>query len=557
MASSAGRGGWLFPSLRGFSTSWLPGDAIAAMTLAAIAIPEQLATARLAGMPPISGIFAFAAGSLAFAAFGTNRFMSVGADSTIAPIMAATLGSIAAAGTAHYAGISAALALLVGVILLLASPLRLGWIADLLSIPVTVGFLAGISFHIIIGQLPTILGIEAPPGEAIGQLAGIVQRLPGANPYPAAIGIGVLTVSLLAERLNARIPGALIGLAVSGLAVWQLQLVHRGVAVLGALPISPPAMTLAWPGGSEFTRLLPLSLIVALVCMVQTAAVLQSFPSGPSQQEDASRDFAAVGAANILAALFGAFAVDASPPRTAVVAESGGRSQLAALFAIAIVAALILLAADAFAFVPHAALSGVLVFIAIRIFRVSLMRRIYQRSPWEIALVAASAAFVTALPIETGVSMSIVLSLLHSIYIIARPHCGELARVPGTTIWWTLAKGEVGEHEPGVLVFALGAPINFINANYLSGKLMDAVAAAAPPCRLVVVEANGVIDVDFTGSQIFQEAIGELHRRKIDVAVARLESERAKEAAVRTGLTGALGPGRVFRSVDEAIRELH
>ncbi len=164
---------------------------------------------------------------------------------------------------------------------------------------------------------------------------------------------------------------------------------------------------------------------------------------------------------------------------------------------------------------------------------------------------------VTALPIETGVSMSIVLSLLHSIYIIARPHCGELARVPGTTIWWTLAKGEVGEHEPGVLVFALGAPINFINANYLSGKLMDAVAAAAPPCRLVVVEANGVIDVDFTGSQIFQEAIGELHRRKIDVAVARLESERAKEAAVRTGLTGALGPGRVFRSVDEAIRELH
>ena len=557
MANSAGRAGWLFPSLRGFSTSWLPGDAIAAMTLAAIAIPEQLATARLAGMPPISGIFAFAAGSLAFAAFGTNRFMSVGADSTIAPIMAATLGSIAVAGTAHYAGLSAALALLVGVILLLASPLHLGWIADLLSIPVTVGFLAGISVHIITGQLSTILGVEAPPGEVMGQLAGIVQQLPRANPYPAAIGLGVLAVSLLAERLNAPIPGALIGLAVSGLAVWQLQLVHRGVAVLGALPITPPAMTLAWPGWSEFTRLLPLSLIVAVVCMVQTAAVLQSFPSGPSRQENISRDFAAVGASNILAALFGAFAVDASPPRTAVVAQSGGRSQLAALFAIAIAAALVLLAADAFAFVPHAALSGVLVFIAIRIFRVSLMRRIYQRSPWEIALVAASAAFVTVLPIETGVSMSIVLSLLHSIYIIARPHCDELARVPGTTIWWTLAKGEVGEHEPGVLVFALGAPINFINANYLSGKLMDAVAAAAPPCRLVVVEANGVIDIDFTGSQIFQEAIGDLHRRKIDVAVARLELERAKEAAVRTGLIDALGPGRVFRSVDEAIRELH
>jgi SulP family sulfate permease len=158
------------------------------------------------------------------------------------------------------------------------------------------------------------------------------------------------------------------------------------------------------------------------------------------------------------------------------------------------------------------------------------------------------------LPIETGVTMSIVLSLLHSIYIIARPHCTELVRVPGTTIWWTLGKGEAGEHEPGVLVFALGAPINFINANYLRATLMDAIAAMERPCRLVVIEANGVIDVDFTGSQILQQAVAELHRRNIDVAVARLESERAKEAAARTGLIDALGADHVFRSVDEAIR---
>ena len=139
MASSAGQVGWLFASLRGFNPSWLPGDAMAATTLAAIAIPEQLATARLVGMPPMSGLFAFAAGSVAFAVFGANRFMSVGADSTIAPIMAATLAGIAAAGTAHHAGMVAALALLVGVVLLLARPLRLGWIADLLSIPGTTG----------------------------------------------------------------------------------------------------------------------------------------------------------------------------------------------------------------------------------------------------------------------------------------------------------------------------------------------------------------------------------------------------------------------------------
>jgi sulfate permease, SulP family len=245
MASSAGRAGWLFASLRGFNPSWLPGDAMAATALAAIAIPEQLATARLVGMPPMSGLFAFAAGSLAFAAFGANRFMSVGADSTIAPIMAATLAGIAAAGTAHYAGMVAALALVVGVVLLLASPLRLGWIADLLSIPVTTGFLAGISVHIIVEQLPIILGIESRSGPLIGRLAEIVRQLPRANLYSVAIGLGVLAVSLLAEWLSKRIPGALIGLAVSGFAVWQLDLERHGVSVLGTLSIAPPAMTVS------------------------------------------------------------------------------------------------------------------------------------------------------------------------------------------------------------------------------------------------------------------------------------------------------------------------
>jgi MFS superfamily sulfate permease-like transporter len=553
-AKPAERAGWLFASLHGFSAAWPTGDAIAAMTLAAIAIPEQLATARLVGMPPMSGLFAFAAGSVAFAAFGANRFMSVGADSTIAPIMAAALAGIAAAGTAHYAGLAAVLALLVGVLLLLTSPLRLGWVADLLSIPVTTGFLAGISVHIIVGQLPTILGLDAPHGDLIGRLVVILQELPRANPYPIAIALGVLGVSLLAGRLNERIPGALIGLTASAFAVWLLDLKHHGVAVLGSLPIAPPTMTLALPSWGEFIQLLPVSLIVALVCMMQTAAVVQSFPSDPSGRENVSRDFAAVGVGSILAALLGAFAVDSSPPRTAIVVESGGRSQLASLLAVAFVAGLALLAAGAFAFVPYAALSGVLVFIGLRIFRIGLMRRIYRQNRHEILLVGASAALVVILPIETGVSMSIVLSLLHSIYIIARPRCTELARVPGTTVWWTFGKGQDGEHEAGILVFALGAPINFINANYLLARLMNAVAAMASGCRLVVIEASGVIDVDFTGSQILRHAICEFHRRGIDVAMARLESERAMQAAIRTGVIEVLGADHVFRSVDEAIR---
>ena len=254
------------------------------------------------------------------------------------------------------------------------------------------------------------------------------------------IGLGVLVLCLLSERINKRIPGALVALVISGFAVWQFSLEGRGVSILGALPIALPAKTLALPNWSEFTHLLPLSLVVALVCMIQTAAVVQSFPSGASSDDTVDRDFAAVGVGNILAALLGAFAVNSSPPRTAVVAESGGKSQLSSLLSVAMVVALSLLAANAFAYVPHAALSGVLVFIGMRIFHVSVMRRIYNRSPWEILLVIASCALVVMMPIAIGVGMSIALSLLHSIYVIARPHCTELARVPGTTVWWTLER---------------------------------------------------------------------------------------------------------------------
>jgi MFS superfamily sulfate permease-like transporter len=252
--------------------------------------------------------------------------------------------------------------------------------------------------------------------------------------------------------------------------------------------------------------------------------------------------------------LLGGFAVDSSPPRTAIVYESGGRSQLAGLLAIALVAAIAVGAAGAFAVLPVAALSGVLVFIGMRIFRVSTMREIYRRGGYEILLVAASAALVVFLPIQTGVTMSILLSLVHGIYIVARPDCAVLSRVPGTTVWWDEPVGETGESEPGVLVFAPGAPINFTNAAYIRRELMDAIGAMAGPCRLVVIEAHGVIDIDFTGSQMLQQAVAELRQRNTHVALARLESERAQHAAARTGLIAVLHSGEVFRSVEEAIR---
>src|SRR5580700_6484874 len=248
--------------------------------LAAIAIPGQLGTARLAGMPPETGLYAFAAGALAFAAFGANRFMSVAADSTIAPIFAGALSSIAAIGTPHYADLASLLAVLVGIVLLLVGVLRAGWLATLISIPVTTGFLAGISVHIIITELPTLLGVAETKGHLLVRLAQALGDIGQANPYTFALGVGVLVVTMATAQISHRIPGALIGLVGAGLAVALFHLDARGVGVVGALAVPAPHFALpAVQGIAELSRLVPLALVVAMVCIMQTSAVASTFPS--------------------------------------------------------------------------------------------------------------------------------------------------------------------------------------------------------------------------------------------------------------------------------------
>src|ERR1700730_8863330 len=228
--------GWLvFRSLNSYRFQFLTHDLFAGLTLAAIAIPEQMATARLGGFPPQIGFFAFLAGSLAFAVFGSNRLLSCGADSTITPIFAGGLVLLAASSSPEYSLLAAALALMVGLLLLAAGTFRLGWIADLLSIPVTIGFLAGISVHIIISQLPAILGLPSPTGAMLQRLAVLAGHLTETNPFTLVIGLGVLAVITASERMDARIPGALIGLALASAGVVWLGLESRGVSVLGTV----------------------------------------------------------------------------------------------------------------------------------------------------------------------------------------------------------------------------------------------------------------------------------------------------------------------------------
>ena len=238
---------------------------------------------------------------------------------------------------------------------------------------------------------------------------------------------------------------------------------------------------------ADIVALLPLSVTVALVCIIKTAAVQRAFATHAPNNADASRDFAGVGAGCLLAGLFGAFPVDASLPRTAVVIDAGGRSQVAALTGAILVAAVLLFAPAAFVYIPVAALGAVLLFVAFGLLRIQEIVRIYRFGRFEILLVAANTALVVALRVEIEVMMSIALSLVHSLYVLARPRAGPMARLTGTSLWLPTRHDFTGEQIPGVLVFDLDAPLNFTNVNHVCGRLLDAVRSQHP--QRVVIHA--------------------------------------------------------------------
>ena len=541
----------LFPSFNGLTVADLPRDALAALALTAIAVPGQLATARLMGLPARTGLLTFAAGTLVYAVFGRRRTLSVGADSTIATLMATALAGLAAAGPADLAALSAWVAALTGIVLMLVRPLRLGWIADLISQPMATGFLAGIAVHILAGAIPSILGFAPAAATLPGKIAEVAARIGETNVTALVLGLAVVATGLLAERIDRRLPGPLVALALAALS--GTLLAPGSVAMLAPFPdrMSGPGLA-TLPGLDQFAGMVPVVLIVGLIVIMQTAAVVQTWPGGEARTTDPARDYTAIGLGSLASAAIGGFAVNSSPPRTAATEAAGARSQLAGIIAAAIALLLAFAGGGILAHIPEAALGGILCLIALRLIRPAEMWRIRRQSPHEMALVLATIALVVLLPVNEGVGLAVMLSLMHSIYVIARPLTPVLERVPGTTIWWALPPGSRGETLPGVMVFALGAPLSFLNARFILHRLEGALRRP-DPVRLLVIEASGVIDLDYTGSAGLQQVIKALRSRGIDVALARLESERASRAARRTGLLSTLGADRIFHSVDEAV----
>ncbi|HEY2445463.1 MAG TPA: SulP family inorganic anion transporter [Rhizomicrobium sp.] len=540
----------------GFVGPGLVPDLVAGLTLAAIAVPEQMATARLGHFSPEAGFLAFIAGTLGFVILGASRTMSVGADSTITPIFAPSVALFALAGSPAYFMLSALLAIMVGVVVLGAGICRMGWISNLLSRPVTAGFLVGISVHILASQLPVLCGLTIGSGETLSRFVELAGQLDHANGYAVLLGLGVLAITAASERVDRKWPGALIGVGVATVVAFALGLERHGVRVLGAIPPPVPHLPALWPSMAEVARLAPLGLLLAMVVMVQSAATTRSFPAGDGAQPDIDRDFVGVGLANLVSGFVGGFPVNASPPRTAIATEAGARSKRCGLAAVLAVALLAIFGSPLLARVPSAALAGVLLFVALRIVQFRLAREVWHASKGEFGLIVATAVAIVVLPIETGVAIGIVLSLLHGMWSATRARVIELKRIPGTSIWWPLEGNADSEEARGVLVVGFQAPLSFLNSEVFRRGLLDAVAHAPAPLRLVVLEASSIVEIDFTAAHVLCDVVQACRAKGARLAIARLESVRAQESMRRFGIVDHLGPENIYRSVFEAVSSI-
>jgi len=544
-------GRMVFSSLHGYQRSWISMDLLAGVTLLVIAVPEQLATSRLAGMPPITGFYAFIAGTLLFALLGSNPQMSVGADSTIAPLFAVGVGHLAVSSSPHYIALIGILAVMVGVIVALIGVLRLGWIADFLSAPIITGFMCGVAIIIIVHQLADFFGIAGVTGSNVHRVAYVIGHLNQTNGWTLGLGLGVLIVVVVAERVNRKLPGALVGLVGSTLLVGLAGLTTHGVAVVGVVAHGAPHFGLTGLSLSSIGSLAPIAGVVALVIVSQSAATTRAFADQGHYNVDVGRDFLGVGAGSILAGLAGSFPVNASPARTGAVASAGGKSQAATIGAAVVLIALIP-AAGVLKDVPLATLAAVLIFVATRIFHGHDLLRIAKFDRFELALSLVTLLAVALIGVEQGIAIAVALAIADRARITSRPRLQVLGSVAATTSWAPVGEDTDAVPVPDVLVVVFPSPIWYANAVRFKTEVDAALAAEKPAPKVFVLDTIGMNDIDFTGARTLGEVLDDLERAHITCRVARATSG-LRASMDKAGLLARIGADQFFDTVNEAV----
>jgi MFS superfamily sulfate permease-like transporter len=541
----------LFASLRHLPRSRWPVELLAGVTLLAIAVPEQLATSQLADVPSFMALLAFIVATIVFAMLGANPILSIGADSTIAPLFAVALVKLAAPSSPHLLELISATAVLAGVLVAAVGLFKLGWLADFLSAPIVAGFMSGVGITIMVHQLGHFLGLPDVSGSVIHRATWSFSHLNLTNGATLIIAAGTFVVVVVGERVSAKVPFALFAVVIATLVTHFGHLARHGVSTLSTVSVVYPKWRLQGYSWHDLAVVATTALTIAVVILSQSAATSRNAADELGIYDDVNRDFLAIGVANIASGFVGAIPVNASPARTAVVRASGGRTQLVGLVA-AGGAILVGPLAPALKDVPLAVLAGILFFVAARLIKVADIRRIAKVNAYEFALALITGLAVIIIGVQEGIAVAVMLAIVDQTRRNARPRAMVLGRRPDSTSWEPLGReGAAPVDDVTVLLFT--APLFFANAALFRSEVHSAMRTF-PETRHLVIDAAAMTDVDYTGLTALSSVVGDLARDKVDVVLARPSD------ALTKALAHAPWPNvhllRTFGTVDEAVSNL-
>jgi high affinity sulfate transporter 1 len=542
-------------ALRGYHRAWLPKDLVAGAVLTALLVPQGMAYAQLAGLPSITGLYTSITCLLAYAVFGPSRILVLGPDSSLGPMIFATIAPLVAAGgdPDRAVALASTLALLVGVVMVVAGWAGLGFVADLLSKPTMIGYLNGLALTIIVGQLPKLFGFSVDADGLLQEVAAFARGVADGETVPAALAVGVggIVVVLGLQRWWPKLPAVLVMVVLAIAFSALLDLDERGVSLVGVLPQGFPPLTLPAVGWSDLAPLAGGAVAIALVALADTMSTASAFAERSGQEVRGNQEMIGIGAANLAAGLFQGFPVSTSGSRTAVAERAGARTQLTGVTGAALIIVMIVFLPGLFRDLPQAALAAVVITAALSLADIGSVVRLWRQRRTECTLSLVAFAGVALLGVLPGIGIAVALSILNVFRHEWRPYSTTLGLAEGVPGFHDVRSYPAARRLPGVVIFRFDAPLLFANAKTFRDEVIG-LARSVPSPGWVLVAAEPITDVDTTAAEMLFDLDRLLDERGQTLVFAELK-DRVRGKLEHYGLTREIEPWQFFPTLEAAV----
>lgn len=541
-------------TLRVYEAAWLPRDFISGAVLCALLVPQGMAYAELAGLPSITGLYTTVVCLIAYAIFGPSPFLILGPDSSLGPMIAAAILPLAAGNTEYAVSLAGMLALIVSVICIGAGLARMGFIADLISKPVRIGYLAGLALTIFVGQLSKLFGFSVDADGMIREFIAFLQNLDQTNPWTLAVGLLTLFLILGLKHWAPRVPGVLVAVVAAIAMTVIFDLAAKGVDTVGVLPQGFPLPAFPSVELSALPLLIATAFGISLVAVGDTISTSAGFAARRGYEVDGDQEMVGIGSANLLAALFQGFPVSTSGSRTAVAEQSGAKTQLTGIVAAGFVLAMLLFVPCLVQNMPQSALAAIIIAASLSLFDLDALRHLWTVRRSEFVLAIASILGVALVGVLEGIVIAVLISIFQFFERAWRPNAAVLGRVEGLSGYHDVTRYPDAVQIPGLLMIRWEAPFIFANANLFRKKLRKLIARTDPPPLWVAIAAEPITDIDTTAGDILVDLDLELNAAGIHLIFAELR-DSVKEKIERYGLLDTIDRRHFFPTIDGVVDE--